>query len=231
MSIDYAVCNEVKSLEHAQWNIFNTRKKILCLQWSFRPPEAEGTGHRCCSVWFWPDHPHKLSSNTEGSWGLFHDLWPSVLSIDFQHDSSLWLTDWNQLTQLFSCLSPSLHLSFSMCSILSVFIVISLVISLHGVNCLSKQKLGQFCIFIFFWLSHMGLEWTPGVWYLHVSTSTFPVELNPKQMNIWSQLNISSSPVFIRLYQVSAWTMRQGQKMLRTNTSSCNSCHRWGNVF
>ena len=45
--------------------------------------------------------PHKLSSNLEGSGGLFYELWSSVFSIDFQLDSSR-VIDWAILAALFS---------------------------------------------------------------------------------------------------------------------------------
>ena len=52
-------------------------------------------------VWFWPILPHKQSSNLEGSVGLFYELWSSVLSIDFQLDSSQ-VIGWAILAALFS---------------------------------------------------------------------------------------------------------------------------------
>ena len=52
-------------------------------------------------VWFWPILPHKLSSNLEGSGGVFYELWSSVLSIDYQLDSSQ-VIDWAILAALFS---------------------------------------------------------------------------------------------------------------------------------
>ena len=57
-------------------------------------------------VWFWPIHPHKLPSNLQGSGGLFCEPGSSVLSKDFQLDSSL-VIDWAILAALFSFSSTS----------------------------------------------------------------------------------------------------------------------------
>lgn len=89
-----------KSIEHAYWNLFNTLHKSLCWWWQLLDASCMEKPVVCCAqVWFCPIVPHSLHI-PKVPWAP-SELWPLVLSIDFQLNSGQ-VIGWVILAALFS---------------------------------------------------------------------------------------------------------------------------------